>query len=69
MRAVEFRIWQAGTGLNVREVAEAIGKSPDTISLYRRDGVPERESRIVRLACSAIANDLRPWSPPGAAPK
>lgn len=63
MRAVEFRIWQSTTGLNVRQTAEALGKSPDTVSLYRRDGVPERESRIVRLACAAIANDLSPWSP------
>lgn len=63
MRAVEFRIWQTSTGLNVREAAEALGKSADTVSLYRRDGVPPRESRIVRLACAAILSKLEPWSP------
>lgn len=65
MRAVEFRIWQATVRLNGRKTALALGKSEDTISLYRTQGVAARESRIVRMACAAILANLEPWKAPG----
>jgi len=59
-----FRIWQATVGLNGREVAEALGKSEDTVTRYRTHGVPKTEATIVRLAMAAVAAGLAPWSAP-----
>lgn len=64
MTAKDFRIWQASIGLNGRQVAEAFGKSQDTISRYRNDGVPTAESVVVALAMSAIEAQLPPWRVP-----
>lgn len=61
MEAKQFRLWQAELGLSGREVADAMGKTPDTITNYRTKGVPEREVTIVRLAMAAIAAKLPPW--------
>ena len=56
-----FRAWQSHVGLSGREIAVALGKSEDTIVTYRLRGVPERESKIVRLALQALAHELPPW--------
>ena len=53
-------------GTRPASLAEALGKSEDTISVYRHQGVPEREAKMVGLACAAIAHGLPPW---GAAKK
>lgn len=56
-----FRAWQSHVKLRNYEVEAALGKSKATIARYRADGVPEGESRTVRLALRAIANALPPW--------
>lgn len=64
MTAKDFRIWQASVGLNGRQVAEALGKSEDTVSRYRNGGVPAPEAAVVALAMSAIEAQLPPWRAP-----
>lgn len=61
MTGTEFRVWQAIMNLSGRNAAAALGKSEDTVTLYRHHGVPDRESRIVRLACAALLHDLKPF--------
>lgn len=61
MQAKDFKRWQIDAGLNGREAADALGKSEDTISRYRTQGVPASESPVVRLACAAIISKLPPW--------
>lgn len=56
-----FRAAQEHLGLSGIQIGQALGKSPNTIVRYRRDGVPEGESRAIRLALRAIANALPPW--------
>jgi TPP-dependent pyruvate/acetoin dehydrogenase alpha subunit len=60
----DFRIWQAMVGKNGMQVAIALGKSTDTISRYRKHGVPMSEETMVRLAMAAVAAQLPPWSAP-----
>lgn len=62
MTAAAFRFWMERTGLNGRQAAEVLGRSRDTISSYRYVGVPERESRMVSLACAAYAHGLPGWA-------
>ena len=61
MDSQTFIAWQEHMGFSGAEAAREIGKSADTISRYRRNGVPESESRIVGLACAAIAMKLPAW--------
>ncbi len=61
MKATEFKVWQGHVDMSGREVADAFGKSQDTISAYRTKGVPKREEAMVRLACAAISAKLPPW--------
>ena len=61
MTPESFRAWQEHAGLSGRAVSEALGKSEDTIVRYRKHGVPDRESRAIRLAIRALANALPPW--------
>jgi hypothetical protein len=56
-----FRAAQAHLGLSGIRIGQALGKSPNTIVRYRRDGVPEGESQTGRLALRALANALPPW--------
>lgn len=55
-----FRAAQDRLNLSGKEIGEALGKSQDTIVRYRQQGVPERESRTVRLALAALAYGLPP---------
>lgn len=64
MDAKDFRIWQAMVDKNGMQAAMALGKSPDTISRYRKFGVPASEAPIVRLAMAAIAAGLKPYEAP-----
>ena len=59
MTAQEFIAWREHLALNRREAAEALGVSQTTITAYERarSSVP----RVVALACTAVANNLRPW--------
>lgn len=65
MTPAAFRFWMERTGLNGRQAADVLGRSKNAISQYRHDGVPERETRIVSLACAAYANGLKGWSSEG----
>ncbi|CDX26760.1 conserved hypothetical protein [Mesorhizobium plurifarium] len=56
-----FIAWQSHMRFTSAEAARQLGKSADTISRYRRFGVPESEALIVGLACTAIAMKLPPW--------
>lgn len=62
MDAETFKAWQAHMGFNGAVAAHRLGKSEDTISRYRRHGVPKSEARIVGYACSAIAMMLPEWT-------
>lgn len=55
-----FRSFQDHLGKSGKELAEELGKSEDTIVRYRQQGVPERESRTIRLALAALAYGLPP---------
>lgn len=55
-----FRAAQDRLNLSGKEIGEALGKSQDTIVRYRQQGVPERESRAVRLALAALSYGLPP---------
>ena len=59
MTADEFTAWRKHLGLNGREAADALGVSKNTITAYERGkwDIP----KAVALACSAVANQLRPW--------
>lgn len=61
MTAAQFLAWMARVHLNIGQAAEVLGKSRDTIARYRTDGVPEREAKVVGLACAAYAHGLPPW--------
>lgn len=56
-----FRSAQDHLGKSGKELGEDLGKSEDTIVRYRKHGVPDRESRAIRLAIRALANALPPW--------
>lgn len=55
-----FRAAQERLNLSGKDIGEALGKSPNTIVRYRRDGVPEGESRAIRLALAALSYGLPP---------
>jgi len=55
-----FRSTQERLGLSGIQIGQALGKSEDTIVRYRQTGVPERESRAIRLALAALAYGLPP---------
>lgn len=59
MTAQEFIAWREHLALNRREAAEALGLSKTTVTTYEhaRAHIP----RYVALACTALANNLRPW--------
>ena len=59
MTAGEFTAWRKHLGLNGREAADALGVSKNTITYYSNGkwAIP----KTVALACSALANQLRPW--------
>jgi transcriptional regulator with XRE-family HTH domain len=55
-----FRAAQERLNFSGKDIGEALGKSPNTIVRYRRDGVPEGESKAIRLALAALFYGLPP---------
>lgn len=60
MTANRFKDWQRRMGWSAAETAKRLGKSPDTISAYRINGVPSAQSRVVGLAMAALEHRLEP---------
>lgn len=60
MTAKQFKDWQARMGWSAAEVAKRLGKSPDTISAYRVNGVPKGQATTVGLALAALEHRLEP---------
>lgn len=58
MTAERFKDWQKRMGWNAAECAKRLGKSPDTISAYRINGVPKAQSVVVGLAMAALEHRL-----------
>jgi transcriptional regulator with XRE-family HTH domain len=58
MTAKQFKEWQSRMGWSAVETAKRLGKSPDTISAYRINGVPASQSRLVGLAMAALSSRL-----------
>ena len=63
MQPAELRKWQASMGYTTRGAAEALGVSPATYQDWingtsRNTGKPVKISRIVGLACAALAAGL-----------
>lgn len=54
MRSGDFIDRQKRLGMNGRQLADALGKTTETISNYRTKGVPPRETKIVALALTAL---------------
>jgi transcriptional regulator with XRE-family HTH domain len=55
-----FKEWQAKMGWSGAELAKRMGKSPDTITIYRMYGVPPGQSVTVGLALAALESRLEP---------
>lgn len=60
MTAKQFKEWQARMGWAGAEAGKRLGKSADTISKYRTQGVPPREAIVVSLACKALEAGIKP---------
>lgn len=60
MTGKQFKAWQATMGWTAAEAGRRLGKSADTISKYRANGVPEREAIVVTLACNALEAGMKP---------
>lgn len=58
MDAKRFKEWQKRMGWNAAETARRLGKSPDTISAYRINGVPKVQALVVGLAMAALEYGL-----------
>jgi len=60
MTADRFKDWQKRMGWSAAEAAKRLGKSPDTISAYRINGVPKAQAQVVGLAMAALEHRLEP---------
>lgn len=60
MPAKRFKEWQERMGWSAAETAKRLGKSPDTISAYRINGVPNVQALVVGLAMAALEHRLEP---------
>lgn len=60
MSPKRFKEWQDRMGWSAAETAKRLGKSPDTISAYRINGVPVAQSTVVGLAMAALDAKLEP---------
>jgi len=56
----QFKDWQSRMGWSAAETAKRLGKSPDTISAYRINGVPKAQAIVVGLAMAALEHRLEP---------
>lgn len=69
MTADDLRAWQAHMGYTYDTAAAALGVSRSSYADWvagrsRTTGKPIKISRLVELACAALAAGLSPWSPP-----
>ena len=62
MKPERFKEWQGRMGWSAAECAKRLGKSPDTITAYRINGVPNAQARVVGLAMAALDAKLEPVS-------
>ena len=65
----DLRAWQAHMGYTYDTAAAALGVSRSSYADWlagtsRTTGKPIQVSRLVALACAALAAGLSPWSPP-----
>ena len=58
MSPKHFKDWQERMGWSAIETAKRLGKSPDTISAYRINGVPKAQAIVVGLAMAALEHRL-----------
>ena len=67
MTTDDLRAWQAHMGLTYDTAAQALGVSRSTYAEWlagksRTTGKPIKISRLVALACAALAGGLKEWS-------
>jgi len=58
MAPKRFKEWQAKMGWSAAETAKRLGKSPDTITAYRINGVPKAQALVIGLAMAALEHRL-----------
>lgn len=69
MTPADFDAWLKHMGLSERRAAKLLGLAPATVGSYRR-GVahgshrPAAPTRVVGLACAALAAGIEEWRPP-----
>ena len=68
MTPADLRAWQAHMGISGREAARRLGVAPGTYQDWatgtsRTTGNPIQISRLVALACTALAAGLKEWPP------
>ena len=69
MTPADLRAWQAHMGLTYDTAAKALGVSRSTYAEWvagrsRTTGKPIQVSRVVALACAALAAGLGEWTRP-----
>lgn len=69
MTPADLRTWQAHMGLTAPKAADALGVSYATYRDWlagtsRTTGKPVQISRLVALACAALAAGVGEWVPP-----
>ena len=69
MTHADFLAWHQAMGYTYATGAAALGVSRGTYADWlagrsRTTGKPIKISRLVELACAALAAGLSPWSPP-----
>ncbi len=73
MTPADLRAWQANMGYTYDTAAQALGVSRATYAEWvagksRTTGKPIKISRLVALACAALAAGLEPWELPHSHP-
>ena len=69
MTPADLRAWQKAMGISGREAARRLGVAPGTYQDWvtgtsRTTGKPIQISRLVALACAALAAGIAPWQAP-----
>lgn len=65
-----LKAWRSHMGVTQEQAAELIGVKYRTYQYWEegvRDGKPQSPSRLVMLACSALAEEVKPWRDEGPA--
>jgi transcriptional regulator with XRE-family HTH domain len=66
MTSEDLRAWQERMGISALEAARRLGVAPATYRDWvhgksRTTGKPVRPSKLVAIACAALAAELQPW--------